>query len=46
VLAIVGVVRYTSDTAHEGYERHATPQFEQNTPHEHRRSDVDQHARY
>ena len=41
VLAIVGVIRYTSDTAHEGYERHATPECEQNVLHEHRQSDVD-----
>ena len=33
-LAIVGVIRYTSDTAHEGYERHATPEYEQSALHE------------
>jgi len=45
-LAIVGAVRYTSDTVHERYERHATPEYEQNALREYRRSDVNQRACY
>jgi len=36
VLAIVGVIRYTSDTPHDRYERHATLEYEQDGLDEHR----------